>query len=557
MARNSIVMICKNIKLDKGYQNVLTYTEEQMRQLCYNNRINMDNNFSFVEDAINTLLVPFSYSECLTANYMAFQNPRYSNKWFFAFIDSVDYVSEKATRINYTIDNFSTWYEYWTAKQCFVVREHVMDDTVGLHTLPEQLELGEYIIQSGPADVAGTLEDETRELHYLRDTYMVVATTEFLDGYAVAPGTSVFNGIYSGLYYLVFRSSTDCDKFITDLQDDYSADVINSIFIIPKSMCDIPENAWYTPTGKTYELAWYPGSTGATKMTTDEYGIYIAKPDHLDTNYVPVNKKLLTFPYCYLLVSNNAGSIKDYRYEFFNTNTYCQFDLYGSVSPGCSIKLFPIGYNMKHPSLTVTDRNNYEGIDAPKLPTCSWTNDTYTNWLTQQSVNMPMNTIKNVGSIVAGGAITLATGGAGTMIGAGLIIGGSAGIFDQMKQRYEHSLVPDSAKGGANQGNLVFSLGDTFTMNRVSIRKEYAECIDNYFSKFGYQINRTKLPNQTGRRYFNYVEIGKSEIIGYPNNKGCPADAMEQINNMYRSGITLWHDHDRIGNYADNTIITP
>ena len=38
MAKNSIVMICKNIKLDKSYQNVLTYTEQQMYNLCYNNK---------------------------------------------------------------------------------------------------------------------------------------------------------------------------------------------------------------------------------------------------------------------------------------------------------------------------------------------------------------------------------------------------------------------------------------------------------------------------------------------------------------------------------------
>ena len=86
--------------------------------------------------------------------------------------------------------------------------------------------------------------------------------------------------------------------------------------------------------------------------------------------------------------------------------------------------------------------------------------------------------------------------------------------------------------------------------------REIAENIDAYFTRFGYKVNSLKLPNQTGRRYFNYVEIGKSEIIGYPNSKGCPAEAMEIINNIYRNGVTLWHDHERIGNFTENTINT-
>lgn len=549
MAKNSIIMICKNIKIDKDYQNCLTYTEEQMYNLCYTNKVDMANNFSFIQEANNSVLVPFTYENCLKCNYMAFQNPRYSNKWFFAFITSVDYVSDKTTRINFSIDVFSTWFEYWTATNCFVEREHTNDDTVGSNTLPESLEIGEYTIQTGTADVGGTIEDDIRDMTYIGigDRYIVVAMTDWMPDYVIPSGTRVYNGIYSGLKYYTFRSEADADKFITDMQGEFSSDPIASIFIVPSKLANIGSNDWFTPTGKDYELAWYPYSSGAVKFGD---GVYIGKPDHLDTNYIPINKKLLTYPYCFLLISNHAGTVKEYRYEFFHTNIYCTFNLYGAVIPGCSIKMYPTNYNSP-----ATNENFYEGIDAPKLPVCSWTNDTYTNWLTQNSVNAPLNMIKNVGSIVTGGAITLATGGTGAVLGGGMMIAGATGIFEQMKQKYEHSLAPETAKGGSNQGNLTYSMYKTFSANRVSIRKEYAEIIDNYFTRFGYQTNRIKLPNQTGRTYFNYVKIGTAEIIGYPNDKGCPADAMDLINNIYRKGVTLWHLHDRIGNYTGNNIL--
>ena len=79
---------------------------------------------------------------------MAFQNPDYSNKWFFAFIDKIEFVSNKNCRIYFTIDEMSTWWDYWWYQNCFVEREHVSNDTFGLHTIDEGLNCGDYIVSS-------------------------------------------------------------------------------------------------------------------------------------------------------------------------------------------------------------------------------------------------------------------------------------------------------------------------------------------------------------------------------------------------------------------------
>lgn len=47
------------------------------------------------------------------------------------------------------------------------------------------------------------------------------------------------------------------------------------------------------------------------------YSKLISKPTTIN-NYTPVNKKLLTFPYCFLNVSNNNGTNNTYQYELFN-----------------------------------------------------------------------------------------------------------------------------------------------------------------------------------------------------------------------------------------------
>lgn len=67
----------------------------------------------------------------------------------------------------------------------------------------------------------------------------------------------------------------------------------------------------------------------------------VNKPTSLD-GYVPKNKKLLTYPYCYLLGSNNNGSNNIYYYEKFVDNnevspaiTDCTFRISAIPVPRC------------------------------------------------------------------------------------------------------------------------------------------------------------------------------------------------------------------------------
>ena len=146
--QNSIVILAKNIGMDKEYQNIIDYDEDDLVELCSSNShlVSRQNNYSFIKVGENKIRVGLPYATCLEANYLCMQNPYYSNKWFFAFIDKVEYNSENSTIIYYTIDEISTWWEYWTKKTCLVEREHVTDDTIGKNTIPENLEYGEYVI---------------------------------------------------------------------------------------------------------------------------------------------------------------------------------------------------------------------------------------------------------------------------------------------------------------------------------------------------------------------------------------------------------------------------
>lgn len=148
--RNSKIILAKNIKLDRNYKNVLNYTETQMLNLLNSSGhlVGTSNFNSFIRQNKNSIPTNFSYNDSLQANYIAFQNPDYSNKWFFAWIDEIVYKNDANIEIYYTIDAWSTWFNNLSLSNCFIVREHVSDDTIGLHTVPENLDVGEVVEES-------------------------------------------------------------------------------------------------------------------------------------------------------------------------------------------------------------------------------------------------------------------------------------------------------------------------------------------------------------------------------------------------------------------------
>ena len=178
-----------------------------------------------------------------------------------------------------------------------------------------------------------------------------------------------------------------------------------------------------------------------------------------------------------------------------------------------------------------------------KFPTLSWSEDAYINWLTQNSVNIATNLM---GGAISSG-VSLATG---NVVGSALSIAGT--VANTIGQFYQASLLP-AITGGNNTGDVNFSSNkNTFIFRRMRAKTEFLKIIDDYFTRFGYAIKKIDNPHLTGRRYWNYVQIGASEDIGYSTNstRSVPTSSMLVINNIYRNGVTIWHSHENLGDYS-------
>ena len=287
----------------------------------------------------------------------------------------------------------------------------------------------------------------------------------------------------------------------------------------------------------------------ATSTTPQQYQYDTNKITTLDT-YSPVNNKLKCFPYMYLLVSNNTGQTNILHYEKFSDASQCSFLVQGCLTPGCSISLSPLNYNN-----VVLNYN--EAISLGKYPICNYTTDMYTNWLTQNSVNVLGTTMTtddlNLASTITSSTIGAITSGAtGNMAGVGLSIGNAlVGIGESMIAKKQHNMISPAINGNINSGDIVNSAGrNSFYFYNMSIKREYAKIIDKYFSMYGYKVNEVKVPNITGRLNWNYVKTIGCNIIG-----DIPQLDMNKIKQLFDKGITFWHNPSTFLDYSQNNSI--
>ena len=462
-------------------------------------------------------------------NYCMYQNEQYGNKWFYAFITNITYESNKVSYVYIKTDVFQTWQFDIVYKKSFIEREHVNDDTIGLHTVPENLELGEYISCATPT--------QTSIGNYC---YITVGVTKipWLDP-DIVQGHSRYNGVVGGLIYIIFNSVTSFDDFMHLAIG--SQELVQCVFMIPTEY--MPNPSWLSLPDSGGYYAYVDDTNTAYTLTQ----INVPVPTTIGTNKTPVNKKLMTYPYRYLLATNNTGIDVVYRYEdflYFNQSPSGQasFDVKGTVGVGCSIRINPKDFKK------VTGANNEEGFNLGKFPVGAWINDIYHNWLRQNGLN--------IGVTALSATLKLASGTA--MLGTGNIAGGASNITNGlneitnlMVEKERASLTPPHAEGNTNASDIMYATNKLApTFYHMSIKDEYISIIDNFFSMYGYKVNLLKIPNIFGRANWNYVKTVGCNITG-----DIPQKDLQELKNMFDNGVTLWHNPSTFLDYSQSNAI--
>lgn len=532
-----------NAPLEKDYKHTLYFADKTAQ---YNHFYSLApeqhkyTDFSYQRKE-GFIRIPAQFDEVLKYNYVMYQNTAYSNKWFYAFITDIKFYNEDRTDIYIETDVIQTYMFECQFKNCFIEREHVNDDTVGKHTLPEQLETGEYICNN-------VIEDKSTQ----NTVFIVASAVDISSG--KDSGLRLYGGVLNGWYYYYFNTVNEIQSVLGDISELRTNDAIISIFVMPRNYIHTIDGSnkvvesWDIPKYTMWDIDNETGSQEAIRKPTTVNG------------YTPKNNKLLTSPFSYLLIDNNSGATAKYDYELFNSTVNkdeCAFKISGVITQGGSIRLMPFNYN------GVKGANNHFGLTCGKFPICGWQSDYYTNWLTQNSLNLEVQTKsiqlatqQNIVNGVAGGIGSAITGDVGgwaqNMSNMGFAVeNGLNQIKGITAQKEIHAFQSPTVNGSINCGDVLYTTGNIkFTAYQMSVKKEYAEIIDMFFNMFGYQVNRVGLPRKNHRKYYWYTKTAGCELNG-----NIPQNDIQKIKAIYDNGITYWKPNANMCDYSVNNDI--
>lgn len=561
---DSVVKILRGVPIDYHRDNTLWFASQNAQLTYFNSKaVQTFTNVSYTRKGRGVIKLQVPCDTVFDCNYLMYQNTGFNNKWFYAFIMRVDYISNNVSQITFMIDQLQTWFFEMQLKQSFVVREHSTTDNIGDNILPEGLELGEYIYKDKVTRTWNTWSV------FVASTFhgtLVDGQWQFED-----VGGSYLGGVFSGLSFREFVIDTPAgaQNVVTYLSQAVSKgfkDGIVSIFMMPSYLYD------YNGYGSNIP------SQALQKMTTDIDG------------YVPKNKKLFTYPYCFIEVQNSTGTTGIFRQEFFSDQA-CEFIIESALSTNPSIACIPKNYkklarNMSeaiylNPALLcsynadlfkayMAQSLSYAvggvAIDAVEKGVGGLANlsDNYVNsvideWNSQQTdenlmlpreepsaapfansalkalnnLKTPLHmSLKDMADIATG---TLATG------------GGLSEVYQALSQAYSYAVAPPHNIGNNNGDFLVSTRERGLWFFWRSITAKYAQIIDSYFTKYGYLTNEVKIPNIHARTYWTYTKTIDCDIEG-----NIPVEAKNEIKAIFNTGITFWADPSVVGDYSLN-----
>lgn len=509
IAPNTWITLCKNVPLDNSYDHQLTFANVAAQRSYFISKkvVELSAN-SYQRVMSNKLRIACTMAQAVQCNYLYFSNDSFENKWFYAFITGWEYINNVTTEITYEIDVFQSFWFDVDIKPSFVEREHDNTDTMWANTVPENLEIGEYVSNYETA------------LQPSNSGAVAIFYTNFNDDAGFTDfmgGTSLVGGVFTGLNVIiksvVFDQSTQTCEAQSWLESVINANKKDGI--IAMYMCPFVPSVWYI----------YQETVSISKVVSSLDG------------YQPNNNKLYTYPYCLLHIQTDVQGA-DFRYEFFNdANNNCTFVIKEALIPSPTLTLIPTNYA----GGTAANRGEFR-LTLSEFPQCSWNADVWKVYLAQNAASLPT---KMISELIHAGAGVIASGVTGGVVGTMEAASSLTGIAQTLAQIHDIQTKPPQ-QNGTQTAMADYGMGyKNFIAERLSIRAEFARIIDNYFDMFGYATHRVKIPNITGRPYWNYVKT-QGVVLDIAN---APQPYIQKMIDCFNRGITFWHNPANVGNY--------
>ena len=580
------------LELDIDNKNQLTFNSSSAQNSFFSgisNKVDYTNLTYIRKD--HYIVVPTNVDNIYKYNYLYYKNSDTSTKWYYAFIVKAEYDSLNSTKVYIKTDVWQTYQFDIDFKKCFVEREMiaVADDIMGANLEPEDLEIGETIV------------DGTIEVSGLGMVYVIA----FGRDPSTIPGQNVgtqtlhgctFNDLASGIWYYIGNYGKVLEKIlelsqIPDPQNpgqtiSYIGD-IKAVFGVPScsiygfdSLAQNPYTLEELDNPDTYWGTWLVGNIEIP-------GVEFNVDCNITTlnGYTPRNKKLLQYPYCYLGFNPLNGSEKVIRYEdckLVTNTTNAKFKMISEINPNPNVLILPDGYKND------AGLNIFEALNISGYPNISFSTDFFNNWLAQnseltridwnrQDLNYDLSMAKQITGYagnIAGAVGNIASGNVGQGIGQAITSSGDVvlntyglsknydlDIQQRQAQINKTSMLPNNASIGTSATLFEYGLNKYNVFRRYCIKSFFAERIDQYFDMFGYKTNKLKIPNLNNRPNWNYVKTLGVIIKSKPSTQQVDhtvlQEDMQELKSLFDNGITLWHNTSTFLDYSQNNRTFP
>lgn len=548
--------ILRNVPVDADYQNTLYFGRgENTRQASVfagYAKFTIDDH-SYQRVKLGVIRVGINAERLYDCNYLMFQNSAGfgSYMWFYAFITKITYINNTVSEVEYAIDSLQTYLTYIDFNMCFIERQHTPTDNIGDNITPESLELGEQVFNN--YGLGFDFHDSNGDPPYVATGGVYLTQNTNVDMCVVvsmvdtnSSSANLVDGVFSGTSLVAFPCTPNgINNLVTLVTQHYQdPDTIQAMYMCPRravSASLLPDSGYIVPYGSKGFHSTFSGVPLAGNETLD--------------GYLPINKKLYTYPYNYLHIDNANGSSLALRYEYF------------TKSNNVKTPKVAIGCNLTYPVQVILNPIDYKGsadvlqtetLTINGYPMCSWNVDTFKAWVAQNAVPMVIQ--------AAGGALQSAIRGRiiqphlenytpmrqeETFLGrTGAVKSLIGSVTGALSEGYSAAIASDMVKGNFTNKGANFALGEMhFHFGRVSVQAEYAKMIDDYFTRYGYAIKKLQYPNLNARPEFTYIKT-----IGCTINGSVPSDDEIAICSIMDNGITFWNNPANVGQYAINNV---
>lgn len=526
--------------LESDYRNTLWFPNREVQTSYFLGRtIKTYDNFQYIKKN-NTIVVDGEVDLLYNCNYIMYQNNNFTNKWFYAFIDRIEWASNSSVRLYVSTDVIQTWFFDITYYDSYVDRCHSDTDVAGDNIVPEDFSVG----NPGGYQVAGSTD-------LAPDGIALFATSTYAGESRTG---SVNSGIYSGGQNLVdFHID---NPGVGSILDSY---VKNGTATAVIKLQQYPYKLKNGP--MTVSFSKYPSSiSGYTpknnKMLSSAFVTCFMSMYGQETDFNPV---FITDSKVNIKISadQTSGTISAFV-ENYSDGSISTISMFASIpESGWSYNQYKNDYNLHSGSNAMYVQRSVAQRTADYV---------------SAGTNTAASVLDTAGSIFRTGvSLVGATGVPALGLSRALEnIGSTARSFGEANQALTalnsfaggyDSISQDlatisenynaPATGGMSASNGYIATGKTvFSYGYKVLPRDIVERCDKFLTVYGYKQSEYRAINLHARASWTYIKTNGLNASG-----NFPDDDMNIIKRAFNNGIFFWVYTATYGNFGQNNAI--